>query len=197
MNTATKILSGFAIAIILFLFFRSCTYERKWNRAEQRYNALLDSVANAKPKVDTTYILTTERDTVTLWRSREVVRVDTVHCPKQIYTGRYDTDLLSVRWQITLFGELQSVDILPGSSYRFREITIEKTITLADTRPVVVPTHERSHLWLTGGVVYSGALVGGSFSLTYTRRGKWGISAGVLTAGDKIYYQGGILIRLK
>lgn len=197
MTTPYKILIGFLFAIILFLFFRSCTYERKWQKSEQRYSAFLDSLTSAVPKVDTIYLDSIVSTTQTIYRDTGRIVVDTVECPKQVITGKYDTDLLSVRWRITLFGELERVEILPGSSYRFREITITKTVVPPPRSDVMVQMNrERSHLYFVVDAGFYPDFANFGTGLIWIHKRGFGIQAKMYVS-KKVTFGGGFVMRIK
>lgn len=202
------IVTGILLISCLFLYFdRGCT-AKKLRQCESDYSALYDSIRNAPMLRDTVINEIRTTDTISVPIPKpirkpavrdSVPNIDNI-CDTNIYEDTYNTDLLSVRWRAVVFGELKTLQILPSSSYKFKEITVNKTITIAESRRKPFSTsdcYDKSHLWLFGGALGRDKLQGGSLGLMYTRRGKWGLFAGVMMSGSEWYYQGGLMIKLK
>jgi len=199
---------GLLVAAVLFLYFDRGCQIRKLKDCNADYADVYDSLKNAKTLYDTIIRKETNTDTITIYSLS--IETDTAaptsepitgeNCPQNKYEGKFETDLLSIRWRAVVFGELASLQVLPGSGYKFREIRIEKTVTLAESRRNAFSTsdcYQKSHLWIYGGVNITSGIKGANIGLMYTRRGKWGIAAGVSTVGDEWHYQGSLIFRLK
>jgi hypothetical protein len=189
-------ITGFLLLVIGFQFVAHKCDRRKLTREVTAYQAALDSCMHAEPKRDTLWLFKTVKDTIRLTYRYNVIQTDTIAgtIETREYTGNYNSDLMAVRWRAVVFGELQSMEILPTSSYRYPQITLTRVVPVPCPKVGEVISRERSHLYMFANL-YQGPYF--QTGLEYIRKEGWGVSAGMMSDGEKIYFGGGIKIRLR
>jgi hypothetical protein len=197
MNTILKIVTGFFLFCCVFLFCEWKCQERTTKKIQGQFDAFIDSVSNAKPVIDTVYRLRVENDTVTIYKRESRILVDTVECPERIYTGTYNNDMLSIRWRAIVFGQLQSIEVLPSSSYKFPEITIQRTVIVPERSPVQVNNRVRNSLWMGADVIFQKGLSGGGVGVTFIAKKGWGVTVGAIYGDNKLFWKAGMMLKLK
>jgi hypothetical protein len=199
MKPIAYIIGALLIVILLQFIITQCE-RRKHDRELQAYQTALDSCMNAEPERDTLWQFATLRDTIRLPFTYRVTDRDTVRdtvIERREYRGNYTTDLLAVRWRAVVFGRLDSIEILPSSTYRYPQITetIRVALPARECEPVKL-SRERSHWYATADVM-AGDGVYIRVGLQYVHRGGWGLQGGIMSNGERLLYGGGFALRLK
>lgn len=138
MSKLYQIIIGVLIGAMTFMFFSHSCQRKKLEKELAWNKAALDSCLNAPEETDTIYKTVRLMDTVRLKRTITETNIDTVYkvdtIRKREYKGTYVDNNIRIRWSAIVFGELESIQVLPTSSYRVSEI---KT-----TRKVVLPSKD-------------------------------------------------------
>ena len=184
MNTAGKIIFGALMAIIIWLFIRGCTFERK-----------LERCLNAPVVTDTVMMSDTVYDTIHLTYTYKVLDTVEITGPVELreYNGKFENDAISLRWRAVIMGEMRSFTILPPSIYRYPQITSTRTVNIARPGFNNSVNYEKSHVYFMALYTSVNSL---STSLMYINKRGWGVVGGATIYDEKLYWNAGMMFKL-